>query len=252
MQLDPKHNNPPTDAEMLKEKLLEQNSKQITHAQSLIANAANLPALINDDKEAAQRADYIKAINTSEKSLEAIRVDEKEPYLTLGRVVDGFFKIYMDDLKKTKTEINKPLTDYLLRKEAEAKRKLREEAEAQRKKAEEEALIAAALEKAKQSEKAADMLTQASISDNNAAKLDKQAEAKPAELSRTRSASGVVASLRTWWTGEIKSIAALDLELLRYHISPDALQKAVTSYVSAGGRKLTGATIYEKSESVTR
>ncbi len=47
-------------------------------------------------------------------------------------------------------------------------------------------------------------------------------------------------------------VETLDLEILRHHLNPDALQKALNSYVTAGGRLLRGAKIYEKSETVVR
>lgn len=245
-------NNPPTDAEILKQKLRDTHKTPLSRAEQLIADAANLPGVINNDDEAKARADFIKEMIASGKTLEALRTNEKEPYLTLGRVVDGFFKSVTDTLDKTKANINQPLTAYLKRKDDEAKRKLREEAEEARRVAEQQRLIANAADKAKEAETAADMRSQATISDLGAARLEKMAEAKPAELSRTRSASGAVASLKTWWVGEITNLAALDLEVLRHHINPDALQTALNSYVKAGGREISGAHIYEKSESVTR
>ena len=71
-------------------------------------------------------------------------------------------------------------------------------------------------------------------------------------MAKTRGTTGAVSNLRTVWVGEMADIVMLDLEVLRYHISPEALQKAVNSFVKAGGRKLTGAKIYEKSETVVR
>ena len=245
-------NLPPSDAEILKEKLSENHRLPLDHAAKLIADAANLPAEITDEDGAKARADYIKEITASAKTLEGLRTSEKEPYLKLGRVVDGFFKNVTDSLEDTKRKINQPLSAYLTKKEQERRRKAIEEAEAARLKAEEQRLAAEAAKQANQTEAAATMKTEATISEVGAQRLEKIADSKAADLSRTRSSSGAVASLRTWWVGEITSLAAIDLEVLRHHISPEALQKAVNSYVAAGGRELVGAKIYEKTEAVTR
>ena len=45
-----------------------------------------------------------------------------------------------------------------------------------------------------------------------------EADAKAAELSRTRSDYGSVASLRSHWTGKLEDRATLDLEALRQHL----------------------------------
>lgn len=246
------HNNPPNDAEILQQTLRENNEAQLKRAQDLIEAGAKLPAEITDEETAGKAAHYIKQVMASVKQLEAVRVNEKEPYLTLGRVVDGFFKNVTDPLAAAKNKAQRPLDSYLKQK-ADAERREREEAARQlRLKAEEEAMTAAALERAKQTEAAADMMTQASISEMGADRMDTLAQAKPADLARSRSESGALASLRTVWVGEVEDLAAIDLEILRHHLPPDAVQKAVNSYVRAGGRMLRGAKIFEKSEAVVR
>jgi hypothetical protein len=112
--------------------------------------------------------------------------------------------------------------------------------------------IAAAMEAAQQTETAAAIMDAAVIQEQTANRLDKEAEARPAELSRTRTETGALASLRTVWIGEIVDITALDLNQLRHHISPAALQTAINSFVKAGGRELAGAKIFEQSNVVVR
>lgn len=245
-------NNPPNDADTLQQTLRENHDDQLQHAEKLIAAADRIPSEINDDETAGRAADFIKQVNASKKSLESIRVAEKEPYLNLGRVVDGFFKTVDTKLTGALSKAKMPLDNYTKRKAEAERQRLLKEAEEKRIQAEEQAKAAAAMEKAKQGEAANDMMMQATIAEAGAAKLESMANAKPAAISQTRSESGALASLRTTWVGEITDIATLDLETLRFHLSPDALQKAVNSFMRAGGRELKGARIFEHTETVVR
>lgn len=245
------HNNPPTDAEALQQKLRDDHDKPLGRAQELVEATARLPE-ITDQESAGKVSDFIKQVTGCRKNLEAIRVNEKEPYLTLGRVVDGFFKTVTDSLDVAKAKAERPLGVFL-KQQADAERRRREEeARIAREKAEEDALAAAALQRANQTDSAAVMLDQAVANEAVAEKLEHAAEAKPAELAKSRGTSGALASLRTVWAGELVDVNALDLEVLRHHIAPADLQKAVNSYVRAGGRVLAGAKIFEKSEAVVR
>jgi hypothetical protein len=44
----------------------------------------------------------------------------------------------------------------------------------------------------------------------------------------------------------------IDLEVLRFHIPADGLEKAVRSFIKAGGRELRGTRIYETTAAVVR
>lgn len=85
-----------------------------------------------------------------------------------------------------------------------------------------------------------------------AEKARRKAEAPVADISRTRSESGSVASLREVWTFDGLDRDQLDLEALRQHLPQDALEKAVRSYIRAGGRELQGVNIYATTTSVVR
>ncbi|WP_299074763.1 hypothetical protein [uncultured Paraglaciecola sp.] len=246
------HNRPPTDAELLKDKLASDNAAAIKRADELIEEASNLPDKVETDEQAKAATDTIKSLMAARKSIETIRVNEKEPYLTLGRVVDGFFKESTNRLDQAKENAKAPLDSYIkIQAEKERQRRI-EEAAKQRREAEEAAKIAAALEKTNQQEESSRMRDQATIAEMGAERLDRFSQASPADLSKTRTGSGALASLRTVWVGEVIDQKELDLGLLRHHLSPDALQKAVNSFVKAGGRELKGAKIYEKSETIVR
>lgn len=245
-------NLPPNDAEVLQSTLLEKHAPVFTGADKLIAAADRIPMLIEDDETAGRASDFMKMVNSCRKNIETIRVGEKEPYLTLGRVVDGFFRKTTDRLDTAFTRAKNPLDTYLKKKAAEEQRRRNEEAAALRAKADEEARAAKMLEDAKMRPEAEKMVDQAIITEQAANAVAESANARPAEMAKSRGITGAMASLRTRWVGEIECIELINLNALAPYIHPDAVQKAINLYVAAGGRELKGAKIYEKSDTVVR
>ena len=141
------HNNPPTDAEILKSTLAESNAEIIQRAEELIAAADRVPAVIDNDEDEQKLTAFLGSIAKCEKSFEGKRVAEKEPYLTLGRVVDGFFKTKMDALDKARRKVKPALDARLLWKREEQRRIDREAAAERQRLADEQAAAAAAAEK---------------------------------------------------------------------------------------------------------
>jgi hypothetical protein len=70
------------------------------------------------------------------------------------------------------------------------------------------------------------------------------------DLDQVRSELGALASLQTTTTFENLDRRKLDLEKLRDHLPIDALEKAVRSFIKAGGSKIRGVKIVER-KSVT-
>ena len=250
--IDTKHNNPPSSAELLQSELAEKHYKILDGAANLVAAASRIPQVIEDDATAGKASDYIKMVTGSMKNLEAERVNEKEPFLSLGRIVDGFFKKRIDELTGAKLTASRPLDTWLKKKAAEEQRKRMEEAAELRRQQEEQEKAAKMLANAQMQSQADKMLDQALITEQVAKKAEASAVAKPADMAQSRGSSGARAALVTRWVGEVIDIGSLDLEALRFHINPEALQKAVNSFVAAGGRKMHGVKIYEKSETVVR
>ena len=248
--------NAPSQAQMLKADLGMKHAEILQRAQDLLAAAARVPDTVDSDETAGKVGDFIKQLTACNKAAEGARVAEKEPHLAASRVVDGFFKAVTDPLDTAKKAIEKRLTAFLRIKEdaarkereriaaeeraaAEAARKAAEEAE---KAAQDSASLATAIDAAEAARKAA--------ADAEAAQ--KAAEVKAAELSRSRGEYGSLASLRTFWDFADLDRAALDLEALRQHLSVDALEKAVRSYIKAGGRELRGVRIFENTQASVR
>lgn len=243
-------------AESLRDDLSEKHQDVRTRAAELIAAADRVPASVDSDETAGKIGDFIKQITACHKAAEGARVAEKEPHLAASRIVDGFFKAITDPLEKAKKDIERRLTAYL-REKADAERRAREEAariereaaEAARKAAEEaerQAQDSATLQTAIDAEAAA---KQAAA---DAEKARKAAEVNAAELSRNRGDYGSVSSLRTFWDFSDLDRAALDLETLRHHLPTDALEKAVRSFIKAGGRDLRGVRIFENTQAAVR
>lgn len=245
-------NNPPSEVELLQIRMSNDHEKSLSHAQALIEAADRLPTEVSDDETADKLADYIKKVGARRKDVESIRVAEKEPFLNLGRMVDGFFKNVTDRLDGAKMKAQRPLDVYMKQKAAAEQRRRDEEAKALREKAEAEAAAAASLAAANKPHEAYGMMDQALTTEKTAAKMEVAAEARPADMARTRSASGSVATLRTRWVGKVIDRSQIDYATLAPFFTDEAVQKALNAFVAAGRRELRGAVIEEESTTVVR
>jgi hypothetical protein len=227
-----------------------------TRRDELIDDASTVPAEIADDEALKKASDLVKTLLAGSKAAEGARVAAKEPMLGAGRLVDGFFRAIIDPLDSEKRRIETRMTIYQ-RKVAEAERRHREdEARLARAEADRREQEAAAQEASLRT--AADLdgaITAAALARQAAADADraqKAGQAKAAEMSRSRSDLGAVASLHTFWDWRDLYRDQLDLEALRSHLPLDALEKAVRSFIKAGGRQLRGVTIYENTQTKVR
>lgn len=247
--------NRPDPLEILRDELEAENHELIKRKDQLLAGAGRMPETVEDDEAAGKFADMVKLVTAATKAADAARVARKEPFLEGGRAVDGFFKSRIGEpLEKAKKTIEGRLSVYLRAKaERERAERLRQEAEARRA-ADEAAAAARKAEQALRDERSLEeaIAAQRRADDAKAAATAaaKAAAAKPAEMSRTRGDAGALGSLRTWWDLDPATIdrAALDLEALRQHLPVDAIEKAVRSFIKAGGRELRGVHIYERKE----
>lgn len=259
------HNAPPVDHDALTARLSESHADRIARCRELSDALARVPDEFADTKTAEKAADFIKQLQAEVKTLNALRVEEKEPYLEGGRRVDGFFKNLSGGLERVKSEVSRRLTAYQRKIEEEERQRRAEEArvaeEAARKAreaAEREAAALAEKETAEAAEQdqALDNAIEADETARQAAEdaaaAQKAAEARAAAMTQQRSSVGSVASLRTTWEFRDLDRASLDLETLRPHLPEKALEQAVRSFIKAGGRTLAGVEIYEHKESVVR
>ena len=245
------HNNPPSDMEILQERMIESSGPLMEKIEVTLDAAREMPRVINDDELAGAFADRIKEITGLIKTLESTRVAEKEPYLALTRAVDGHFKVPSSKLETAKKWLNEPLTAYQQRKATEERIRRENEAAALRKKADDDAAAAAELEKSNPVAAGIGM-AQAVVTEQQAQHVQQSVTVKASELTNSRGNSGALASLRTRVVGEVVSRQMLDLNALRPYFTEDSLQKALNAAISAGVREVAGARIFEKTDTVVR
>lgn len=248
------HNQPPTDESAFLVELETRHAELLDRRAELVDAAERAPETIEDEETAGKAADYIKQLTAHEKTADRARTDEKAPYLSRGKWVDGFFKsTAVEGIAAVKKTMTDRLTAYQRRVAAEERRRReeeerrqREEAERQRREAEERA---AAAETEEDLEAAVQAEQQADEAQEQAERAERASQAGAADMSRSHSSAGTVASLRTTWQCTAYDPVTVDLEALRQHFSRDAIEKAIRSYIRAGGRELGGAAIEEVSES---
>lgn len=256
------HNRPPVPdlikdlASDLPEWLASEHDQLTARRDELLAAADRAPAEVADDDTLRKMSDFVKQLTACTKASEAARVAAKEPTLSAGRVIDGFFKAISDPLDRTKQTVERRMTAYQ-RQVAEAERRRREEEaayariEAERQ-AKEAAEKAAAMRNERELQEAASAEEMARQAAADAEQARKAAMARAADLSRTRSDYGAVASLRTYWDFRNLDKAMIDLNELRPFLATDAIEKALRGFIRAGGRKIHGAEIFENTETVVR
>lgn len=246
------HNNPPSEAEIVREKLDANHADLVARRDALLAGVARAPETISDDATCGRVADFVKQLTAHIKTSEAARTAAKEPYLSAGRAVDAYFKGVTDPLDAAKKTLSKRMDAFInakiakeRREREEAARLAREEAERQ----ERELMAKAADMKGPEADVAIDDALQAKADADRAAR---EASAKSADLGRTRGDLGGVATARTTWEVEVLDIHAVPLESLRPYLAVDAVERAIRAFVRAGGRSLPGVRIYEDTRAVVR
>jgi hypothetical protein len=238
-------NNPP-----VKELLGTAYADLLVAVDEAVASAGRAPDTISDDATLGKFGDLIRHLTKLGKDADKARKDEKEPFLTAGRDVDGFFNPLVGALDDAKRKLSKPHTAYLAAKEAEERAK-REAAEKSAREEEEARLRAAeAAQDSGNFDEADKHLALASEAEARA--VEAGANLKPAELVRTYSSGGSVSTLKKEWTFAVESYDAVPLDTLRPYISTDAVDKAIRAFVKAGGRQLAGVRIYEAAKSMVR
>ncbi len=220
----------------------------------LLASAERTPETVEDEEMNKRFATLAKLLAALVKQTETGRTGEKAFWLKGGQKFDAWFHQITDPVKAAKLSLEDRQTEWQLKVAAEERRRRQEEERLAREEAEKLAQEAAKREQEARDAKSLDDAIAAEEAAKQAAAdaevAAKAAAAKPADLSRTRSDEGAVASLRTWWDLRDLDRDKVDLELWRQHISIDALEKACRSFIKAGGREAPGVVIFENSRTV--
>lgn len=172
---------------------------------------------IPDDDTAAKATDFVRQLKAAAKAVDDCRTEIKAPVLAAQRQIDGAAKLLTDPLSAATTRAESRVKAYLRQKEAEARARAEEEA---RLREEEARRLIAEAEAAQQAEVAAGDVARADTAEivatekavaaiDAAEEARRAAQASAADLSRTRTTLGGVASLRQNWTFEITDKMAL-------------------------------------------
>jgi hypothetical protein len=196
---------------------------------ALDANIAAHPE-IEDDEVLATIAENMRLAAALGRTAEERRVQHKDPFLEGGRVVDGWFKRFRAPLDKAMAPVQAAMDAYGARKLA----RQQAEAEAQRKSAQAEAdrAIARASEALRQGGSASAALDLAADAALRAEEAEERTHARPADLTRTYSDFGAVASVRQKWKWRVVNAAAVPREYLM--IDDDLVKVAAKKRDSAG------------------
>lgn len=115
----------------------------------LMASAASIPEVIENDSDSGKAGDLVKEIRLLDGKLDSARKIEAEPFSKGKAAVDGFFKNFMDPLERAKKKVLAIQTEYLNKKKREEQQRLERAAEEKRKLAEQLAREAAQAEERK-------------------------------------------------------------------------------------------------------
>lgn len=261
------HNQPPSDAEIMREKLTERNAELLARQTQLLESVERVPNEIADEETSGKVGDLIKMIRACASSLDKVRIAEKEPFLTMERAVDGFFNPLIENLDSkrggAKQKLERLVGAFLQKKAAEEQR--RRDEEASRLRAEAAARTAEALrleqEQAAARQAATDAeaaqmdnlaatnhaqadtlgqqveqkVTEAIVTEKLATKAAEDAQARPSQMAVSHGMAGSRSSLRTTKVASIVSRQELNTQLgvIGPHFTEAHLMVAITSWMKA-------------------
>lgn len=239
---EPGHNNPPTLPEILAEKY----PKFAADIDVLRERANALPVKIEDDEVAGQAADVVKDANALAKKIDGARVAEKEPHLTAGREIDGFFKGLAAKPEQISVILNQRSTNYLRAKREAENARLAELARIEREDAARKLKEAQEAEEANRPRTAALALEEATEAEDRASNIDLQASA-PREPEKIHSTSGTAIATQMIWAYEIQNFGEIDLNRLRPYIDRETVEKALRAHIRIhkGAEEIPGVRIFE-------
>lgn len=248
------------------------------------AEVKRCPPVVEDLEDLETIRAAVQRITAEAKRVETNREETKEPYLSAGRVVDGYFRglhgtldVWKRDLEaRSKRFLDRKAAEEKARREAEARAREEEahrareaaraaaeaHAKTEQEQREAEARAAQAVQKeewearrrerqtraeaeAAAAEKQSRLRAEAEAAEARALEAHKAAEAKPADLARTRTSDGL-STLAQVWKFEVIDHAAIDLNALREHMPLADIERAIARFVKThkGDRQLNGVRIY--------
>lgn len=240
------HNNPPPLREILAEKF----APTAREIDALAERANGAPREITNEEQYGAVGDIAVQARKLSKSIDEKRKAEKEPYLQGGRDVDAFFGTLIDRVKRIADTLQQRADAYARAKADEERRRRQEEARKAEAEEQRQREIAAKEAERNRPTSAAKHEDKAEAAAERVAEAQAAASVKAAELTRTRSATGTVASARTNWDFEITDINVIPLNELRPFIKREHIEQAIRQFVriNKGSAALTGVRVFESTK----
>jgi len=239
------HNNPPTEIEILKQRL-DAYTEEKEQFNRLAAK--QIPAEISDDKEAGQVSDHLGFIKKLADDISKIHKKEKQPFWDAGKAADDWKNKFIENLDALTEKAAPVMLKWNKKKEAEEVQRQLDIAKAAREAAEALAIQAEAHADAGIEDTANELLEAAIKQETKADMIQNNSDHVKVKSRGTWSSS----SIKKTWVAEIESKAAIDVAAILKYLPDDELVKAANRAIKDGARKITGFKIYEKEELSTR
>jgi hypothetical protein len=177
--------------------------------------------VIEDEETLGNVAENVRMASALTKTAKARHTEHKEPYLTGGRAVDAWFKVFAQPLEQAVSQVQAVMNKYgdakLARERAAAVQARRlAEAEAAR-------LAEIAAQRMEQGRSADIALENAARAADDADAAARRETAKPAALTRTYGTYGAVASVREKWSWEVEDLDRVPRKYLMVDAEPTAV-----------------------------
>ena len=241
-------NRPPSMTEILAEK----HARILAEVEELAGRANAAPKKIANEGDLGAIGDIVRSSRLLTKNLDTTRKEEKEPHLTAGREIDGFFGAQAERLDRVTRSLQSRADDYQRERAAEERRRREEEARKAREEEARQREIARRAEEEGRIAAAAKANDRAERSEVKAIQADARAQDSAADLTRLRTETGTVVTTKTSWDFEITDLAGVSLDTLRPYLPRADIEKAIRTFVRVGGRELAGVRIFEKQQAAFR
>jgi hypothetical protein len=237
------HNKPPSETEILKERLsgYEDIPKRLT-----VLKTTELPAIINDDMEAAKAADYLGSIKNFFEEVDKIFVKEKAPFWDAGKAADAWKNSYKLETSTLTAKAEKILLVWNQKKRKDEEDRQAEIAKKAREDAESLAQQAVVHESEGIQDTAEELMNMALNAEQKAEKI----EAGGFSIKSTSRGTFSSSSLKTETVGRIESISTIDLNALKGHFKESEIQDAINRSIKAGVTGIAGV-IYSQEDKLT-
>lgn len=223
-------NNPPPDANPLAIRLEADHKALLDEASDIELEALRLPAQVDTDEDAELVTNYVAKAKALARRVDKTRVEEKEPFLTSGRTVDGFFQEIASPITARTTALEAKLNAFQRAKREREQAERREEERRQRE--ESERLRREQAEKDRIAREAEEERQRQAAAIRTAADADERAEAER----KMREADQVAIAART----EAK---AAGKEAAQTERRAETLDRAVTTGAGLGRVSTEGASV---------